>query len=187
LALGHLHVPQMVSGSEAIRYSGSPLPMGFGESKQKKSVCQIEFHGKEASVQLIDVPVFQKLECIKGDWNSISNRMLELSVTSSQAWLEIVYEGDEVLGDLRERLESAITGTQMEILRVKNNRIIDRVLGQTHDKETLDDLNVNEVFERCLTAHEVPEDQQPGLLLAYQETLLSLYEDVQEAEKRGSR
>ncbi len=187
LALGHLHVPQMVSGSETIRYSGSPLPMGFGEAKQKKSVCQIEFHNTVAPVQLIVVPVFQTLECIKGDWNSISNRLLELSVTSSQAWLEVVYEGEEVISDLRERLESVITNTQMEILRVKNSRIIDRVLGQTLDEETLDDLNVNEVFERCLAAHEVPEDQQAGLLRAYQETLSSLYEDDQETEKRGSR
>ena len=41
LALGHLHIPQKVSGSETIRYSGSPLPMGFGEAKQWKSVCQV--------------------------------------------------------------------------------------------------------------------------------------------------
>jgi exonuclease SbcD len=70
----------------------------------------------------------------------------------------------------------------MEILRVKNNRIIERVLGQIHEDETLDDLNVNDVFERCLAAHEVPEDQRPELLRAYQETLLSLYEDDKQAE-----
>ena len=70
----------------------------------------------------------------------------------------------------------------MEILRIKNNRIIDRVLGQIHDEETLDDLNVNDVFERCLAVHEVPEEQHPELLRAYQETLSSLYEDDTRAE-----
>ena len=182
LALGHLHVPQKVNGSETIRYSGSPLPMGFGEAKQQKSVCQIEFHSTAASVQLIDVPVFQRLERIKGDWDGISNRILELSATDSQGWLEVIYDGIEVIGDLRERLEAAISGTQMEILRTKNNRIIDRVLGQTHEEETLDDLNVDEVFERCLAVHEVPEDQRPELLRAYQETVSSLYEDDAQAE-----
>jgi exonuclease SbcD len=182
LALGHLHVPQKVNGSETIRYSGSPLPMGFGEAKQQKSVCQIEFHSTAASVQLIDVPVFQRLERIKGDWDGISNRILELSATDSQGWLEVIYDGIEVIGDLRERLEAAISGTQMEILRIKNNRIIDRVLGQTHEEETLDDLNVDEVFERCLAVHEVPEDQRPELLRAYQETVSSLYEDDAQAE-----
>jgi exonuclease SbcD len=186
LALGHLHVPQKVNGSETIRYSGSPLPMGFGEAKQQKSVCQVEFHSTVASVQLIDVPVFQKLERVKGDWDGISNRILELSATDdpnqSGAWLEVIYEGDEVIGDLRERLEAAISGTQMEILRIKNNNIIDRVLGQIHEEETLDDLNVNDVFERCLAAHNVPEDQRPELRQTYQETLSSLYEDDMQAE-----
>lgn len=187
LALGHLHVPQKVNGSETIRYSGSPLPMGFGEAKQQKSVCQVAFDQKEgrttvASVQLIDVPVFQKLERIKGDWDGISNRILELSTTDSQGWLEVFYEGDDVIGDLCERLEAAMSGTKMEILRIKNNRIIDRVLRQIHEEETLDDLNVNDVFERCLAAHDVPEDQRPELLRAYQETVSSLYEDDVQAE-----
>ena len=187
LALGHLHIPQKVSDSETIRYSGSPLPMGFGEAKQQKSVCQVAFGldkgcSPAASVQLIDVPVFQKLERVKGDRDGISSRILELSATGSQAWLEIIYEGDEIIGDLREHLEAAITGTQMEILRVKNSRIMDRVLGQIHEQETLDDLNVNDVFERCLAAHEVPEEQRPELLRAYQETLSSLYEDDIQAE-----
>ena len=66
LALGHLHVPQKVNGSETIRYSGSPLPMGFGEAKQQKSVCKVEFHSTAASVQLIDVPVFQKARARQG-------------------------------------------------------------------------------------------------------------------------
>lgn len=186
LALGHLHVPQKVSGLETMRYSGSPLPMGFGEAKQQKSVCHVTFgqhdgHSTTASVQLIDVPVFQKLERVKGDWDGISSRLLELSATD-KGWFEIIYEGIEIIGDLRERLEATISGSQMEILRIKNNRIIDRVLGQIHAEETLDDLNVNDVFERCLAVHDVPEAQRPELHRAYQETLLSLYEDDVQAE-----
>lgn len=187
LALGHLHVPQKVNGLETIRYSGSPLPMGFGEAKQQKSVCLVVFNhekgqGKPPSVQLIDVPVFQKLERVKGDWESISSRMLELSATDFQGWVEVIYEGEEVIGDLRERLETAVSGTGVEILRIKNNRIIDHVLGQIHEEETLDDLDVSDVFERCLAVHEVPEDQRPELLRAYQETVSSLYEDDVKAE-----
>ncbi|MDY0039025.1 MAG: exonuclease SbcCD subunit D C-terminal domain-containing protein [Desulforhabdus sp.] len=182
MALGHLHIAQKVNDSEIIRYSGSPLPMGFGEAKHTKSVCQVDFHGTAASVSVIDVPTFQKLERVKGDWDDISNRILELSATDFQGWLEVIYDGAEIIGDLRERLEVAISGTRMEVLRIKNNRVIDRVLGQIHDKETLDDLNVHDVFERCLDAHEVPEQQRPQLLRAYQETVSSLYEDDVQAE-----
>jgi DNA repair protein SbcD/Mre11 len=182
LALGHLHIPQKVNGSETLRYSGSPLPMGFGEAKQEKSVCLVTFSGIHAEVKLVSVPVFQRLERIKGKWEELSTRILELSTNHSQTWLEVVYEGEEVIGDLRERLEEAVSGSGMEILRVTNNRIIDQVLKQFQYDETLDDLDVNDVFDRCLSVHNVPEDQRPELRRAYQEAVTSFYEKDLRAE-----
>ncbi|NOX10102.1 MAG: exonuclease subunit SbcD [Gammaproteobacteria bacterium] len=188
LALGHLHVPQKVNGSEVMRYCGSPLPMGFGEAKQEKSVCLVEFSNNEANevpvpqVTQIKVPLFQRLARIQGSWDEISAQILELSVTQNKAWLEIIYDGEELIADLRERLEDVISKTEMELLRVRNNRIIDRVLNRIHDDETLDDLNVNDVFERCLDAHEVAKEQRPELLLAYQEIVMSLHEEDTRAE-----
>ena len=181
LALGHLHVPQKVNGSELMRYCGSPLPMGFGEAEQQKSVCLVTFEqtrGRaKGSVQLLDVPVFQKLERVRGDWGEVSARLFELSAGDSRAWLEVIHEGDEVIGDLRKRLDEAIEGSGMEILRVKNMRIIERALGQLHDQEKLPDLTEQDVFERCLTAHEVSEELHPELLRTYRETLASLSDD----------
>ncbi|WP_456381451.1 exonuclease SbcCD subunit D C-terminal domain-containing protein [Hydrogenimonas sp.] len=182
VALGHLHVPQKVGGFDTIRYSGSPLPMGFGEAMQEKSVCVVEFSGLDPDVRLIPVPVFQKLERIRGNWEEISARVLELKAVESRAWLEIVYEGEEVMGDLRERLDAIVADTDMEILRVKNSRIVERVMRKMHEEETLDDLDVNEVFERCLDAHDVPQEQRPELIGAYRETLISLYELDSRAE-----
>ncbi len=182
VALGHLHVPQKVNASDTMRYSGSPLAMGFGEAKQNKSVCLVEFENKNSEVRVVNVPVFQRLERIKGGWKEISARILELSATKSQAWIEIVYDGEEVIGDLRERLDAVVTGTELEILRVKNNRITDSILNQIHEDETLDDLNVNDVFDRCMSMHNVPDEQRPELLRAYQETLTSLYEHDKMAE-----
>ena len=43
VALGHLHVPQRVGGRESIRYSGSPIAMGFGEARQQKQVLLVQF------------------------------------------------------------------------------------------------------------------------------------------------
>ena len=182
LALGHLHVPQLVNGSEVMRYSGSPLPMGFGEAKQEKSICLVEFFGIQALVALLKVPVFKRLERVSGAWDEIVSRLIDLSASHSDAWLEIVYEGEDVAGDLREQVEALSVGTQMEVLRIKNNRIIDRVLSRSHDQETLDDLNINDVFERCLVMHGVSEDQRPELLCAYQETITSLNEDDAQAQ-----
>ena len=177
VALGHLHVPQKVNAQDNIRYSGSPIPMGFGEAKQSKSVCLVEFLPEQPlAITLLNVPVFQTLERVQGNWAQIAATLANLAANNSTAWLEIVYSGEELISDLRERLEQAISGTAMEILRVKNNRIIERVLQQQHAQESLDDLNVQEVFQRCLLAHAVTEEQQSELLRAYQETLKSLDE-----------
>lgn len=187
VALGHLHMPQKVAGRETARYSGSPLPMGFGEEKQHKSVCQVAFEHKAPGeistvVELLKVPVFQRLQRIEGDWSCIKKQVQKLTSASSSAWLEVIYDGIEVIADLRERLEALIVDTQLQILRIKNNRIIDHVLGQRHSAESLDDLSVNDVFERCLAAYEVPENQRPELFRAYQEVVLSLDEDDTRAE-----
>jgi len=47
VALGHLHVPQRVGGRESIRYSGSPIAMGFGEAKQQKQILLVQFGATE--------------------------------------------------------------------------------------------------------------------------------------------
>jgi len=55
-------------------------------------------------------------------------------------------------------------------------------LSRSHPEETLDDLDENDVFARCLAVHEVPEEQRAVLTLAYQETLASLHNDDLRAE-----
>lgn len=182
LALGHLHVPQKVNGSETMRYSGSPLPMGFGEARQQKSLCQVDFQGTTASVSLIEIPRFQQLERVRGDWDSVAARLNELASQDSQAWLEVHYEGTEILGDLRERLEDLLRGTRMELLRVQNHQVLEGMLQQLQEGEELGQLSLEEVFERCLLAHEVPEEQRPELRQTYAEVLKSLHEDDLQAE-----
>lgn len=181
LALGHLHVPQCVNDSPVMRYSGSPLPMGFGEAGQEKSICLVEFNHSgsttPADVRLIRIPVFQPLERIKGNWKEISDRISRLIAEHSCAWLEIIYEGDELITNLPERLQSTIEGSSLEILRIKNNRIIRQILDQTGEGGTLEELSVHEVFEHCLSAHAIPTEQQAKLRLAYQEILTSLNEN----------
>ncbi|MCB1705217.1 MAG: exonuclease SbcCD subunit D C-terminal domain-containing protein [Halioglobus sp.] len=182
VALGHLHVPQTVGGNEHIRYSGSPVPMGFGEAKQQKSVCEVEFSARAPAVTRVEVPVFQRLERIAGDWSAIERRIQALAADGTEGWLEVVYEGAEIIGDLRDRLEEAIEGSALEVLRIKNTRIANRVLEQIDDDETLDDLDIYDVFERCLGQHGVPDEQRLELLQTYREVITSLQERDVRAE-----
>jgi exonuclease SbcD len=176
LALGHLHVPQTVGGSEFIRYCGSPLPMGFGEAEQQKGIVVVEFTENVPGVSIIPVPRFQELKTLRGDWPAIAQGIDELKARGSKAWLEIIYEGDEIAGSLSERLDEIIAGTSLERLQTKNNRVMERALAGMNHGETLDDLDVTDVFQRCLKAHDIPEEQQTALLSAYQEIIVSINE-----------
>lgn len=181
VALGHLHVPQAVGGLAHVRYSGSPLPMGFGEATQQKSVCLVTLdpgpHRAAVSVMLMPVPVFQPLVRVQGDWETLVQQLAEHQRRNASAWLEVVYQGDALIGDLREQVESLVADTGMAVLRVKNSRVIDRLLAQRDAEESLDELDVHEVFERCLAAQQVPAAQWPELQRTYREAVVSLEQD----------
>lgn len=177
LALGHLHVAQRVNGSSTRRYCGSPLPMSFGEANQRKLVLAVELDAAGLRVEEIPVPCFQQLATLRGDWEQIRRRIQELKRESAAIWLEVVYEGGEIVGDLQERLRELVEGTSLEILRTRNMRLVDQALSAMATEETLDDLSVDDVFARCLDAHGVPDEQRPDLAALFAETMAALHED----------
>ncbi len=180
VALGHLHVPQKVGGAEHIRYAGSPLPMGFGEAGQKKSLCLVAFDERQPTVELLDVPTFQRLQYLSGDWPTLETAIRALVEEQAAAWLEIRYDGDEIIGDLRQRLEELVSESKLEILRIRNNRVVETALGKMREDETLDDLDVHDVFLRCLDSHDIPAEQRDVLIDAYREVV----REVEEGDRR---
>ena len=171
VALGHLHIPQMIPANQPVVYSGSPLPMGFNEAKQEKSLSLLEWDGTRLSIQTHPIPQWQELCAIKGDLPHILTVLEEQKQKKSTAWLEITYQGKDVLPNLRETISAALDGTAMEVLQIKNARLFERYLESMHDGEDLQQLSPRDVFLRCLDAHKITEEQRPLLLAAYQEML----------------
>ncbi len=182
VALGHLHVPQRVGKSERIRYAGSPIPMGYGEANQKKSVVMVDFKKQALNVTLHDVPCFQVLERVSGGMDEIVQRIVDLKSQGSSAWLEIEYTGDKIAGDLRGLVEEAVVDTNMEIRQIKNKRLAERIISQTCQEDTLDDLDVTDVFNRLLDTYEVAATERPALIQAYSEIITFFQEEDINAE-----
>ena len=275
VALGHLHVPQRVGGRETIRYSGSPIAMGFGEARQQKQVLLIQFGAalenehltveklpesasqqlsntimtidnsvektakkviKQAAIFMDDlfadvesvegsdedntayiaetpkqtevtlsihstliakpkllhydiarqmqvislpIPTFQKLAQVSGDLETIESTIKELA-HSEMVWLEVTYTGDNIVNNLRDKVDEIVKGLSVEVLLAKNPRNYNKVLNKQQTSETLQDLNEQEVFERCLIAHNVPDEQKSTLRDAYEKIVYNLrHEDTQ--------
>lgn len=270
VALGHLHIPQAVGGQPHIRYAGSPIAMGFGESRQQKQVHLLRFDANpdllsqpsqtltiqkkplisaptpvkkrkrvshasmdlfadealpessmlgainaEAGInaevdaqasseaqydtpsyhlsgqlsgqpynvaklsdttllQSLPVPVFQPIQTLKGDWQTIKTRLHSLKNAQQSVWLEVVYDGQEVVGDLSEKIAELVKDARLEVLRIKNQQKRDQVMQSQRIDESLEELNPTQVFERCLIAHQVLEEQKPMLWSRYTEVLESL-------------
>ena len=279
VALGHLHVPQRVGGRESIRYSGSPIAMGFGEARQQKQVLLVQFgtverslsestiiqltntvttieksvekttkkvasqatdfmddlfgfddsledkesglkqegrveegltqtddaqntdlnstdiksketsaltsqllhHDESRQMQVVSLPIpkFQKLAQISGDLATISETIRSIDPTES-IWLEVVYTGNEIISGLKEQINQMVENLSLEVLITKNASSYNKVLNQQQISETLQDLNEEEVFERCLIAHNIPDEQKLSLRDAYDQIVYNLrHEDTQ--------
>ena len=179
VALGHLHVAQAVGGTEHIRYCGSPIPMGFGEARQTKTLIQVEFDGRTPEITKIPIPCFQALEPVKGELKEILARIETLKAEESTAWLEVEYTGESLAADLREQVEAAVEDSAMEIRRIRNRRQVKEMIQPP--QEGLDQLDEAQVFQRLLDAAGIPDPEQDALRNTYGE----LIKEMQEKDTRA--
>jgi exonuclease SbcD len=170
VALGHLHIPQKVGGVDKIRYSGSPLPMGFGEAEQQKQVVIVDF-GAQTTIKEINIPQFQSLKSIKGDLVEITSAINKLIAQDQNIWLEIEYNGDDIVNNLNDTITDLVAGSKLEVLRVKNQRVLNAILTQYDFSVNLDDLNETDVFEKFLEINKIGAEERENLMPAYQQIL----------------
>lgn len=191
IALGHIHQSQRVAKSEHIRYSGSPIALSFDETgkKKAKSVLLVDFKkGKFHQVTPLEVPCFQAMQVIKGDLESIEQEITTLLETynlkdNQTIWLEIIVSSQGYLNDLQTRLQEITANLPVEILLLRRERKNRHMAILNEEKETLNELSVNEVFERRLSEEtwETEADQQRSKRL--KQVFKQLVNELSEAEK----
>ncbi|NLV27586.1 MAG: exonuclease subunit SbcD [Methanomicrobiales archaeon] len=177
LALGHLHLPQKVCGNNHMRYSGAPLIMGFGEAGKTKSVFLIETGGGgPVSVQDVQVPIFQHYLQISGPFDLIASELSRLKFESDSVFVEVLLDDPKIIPDAQERIRSIITGSPVEVFRVKNIRLLNQVMQQKEAGESLDQLSPEEVFIRRMDAEKITEADRPELLESFREIYAEMLE-----------
>lgn len=207
IALGHIHQPQRVGGKEHIRYSGSPLAMGFREALYTKKVVVVDVSIRENEKQdtifpqsnepatlgdrntenvpankpisnltivELEVPVFQSLLRIDGDFAAISDQLLQLKAEGSTAWLEIELTSTELVPTLTEEIQKLLEGSAMQALKIKNRNFAAHSLQTTDEIRSLDDLTELEVFENCMADNKVPEEEREEMRESFKEILLTV-------------
>ena len=172
VALGHYHISSVIDKN--IRYCGSPIPMGFGEVNQKKSVFIVDFDENKPSVTSLDIPVFQEMESIRGDKSYLHDRLTELKKANRSVWVELIYEDDDLFPDLTMWATEMTAQTKIEIIKLQNRQYLNEVLTQSDSTQALEELNVFDVFDKLLEKNDFSIEKNELLKNLYREITTEL-------------
>lgn len=173
IALGHLHRAQMVQKQAHIRYSGSIIPISFGEILDKKSVYLLNW--EQATLQAIEtlkIPRFRNLIAVEGSLEQVKERLIKINEEQKGVlvpWIEIMVAVEETIPNLDALLREFAKDFRLEILKI-------RVLKKQHALEsltnfaTLDDLSPLQVFEKkCDSEGTMAPEERKALRHTFQE------------------
>ena len=196
VALGHIHTPQKVSGSDFLRYCGSPLKMSFSEKNNKKQVLLLNVsagaEGKRCAVTEIAVPQSRELISISGLEEGLKKQAVKAATENPGALIEVIYTGSERRNDLREILSEELKSQFKGELSVEILRIRHMPDSQTREKkiQTVPDIkNINELemFELVLKdSTDVPEESREELSRMYTEILKQIREEDSSSEEQDT-
>ncbi|PRY72225.1 exonuclease SbcCD subunit D [Halomonas ventosae] len=161
VALGHLHRAQQV-GEARIRYSGSPLPLDFSEVAYPHQVVEVMLDGEAlAATEALPVPrpvamhrigpapleqVLAELAALEDDPDLPPDARGRERSRERWPWLEVRVELETPIPDLRARVEAALDGKALRLLRLE--RRLPRVEGEdTPARIDLESLGPRKLFE----------------------------------------
>ncbi|MDX1301718.1 exonuclease subunit SbcD [Photobacterium sp.] len=183
IALGHIHRPQVVAKSDHIRYCGSPIPLSFDELGSQKQVLVAEFtDGKLAKLDALEIPLFQPMQVIKGDLDSIETQLNTLAGYDGELpiWLYIEVETQDYLNDLQQRIQAMTAELNVEVLQLRRSRTNRQTQIEREEKEMLAELTPLDVFERRLAQEQFDTEQDQQRITRIRQTFCDIVEEVTE-------
>lgn len=160
VALGHLHINQTV-GSNHVRYSGSPIPLSFSESKNTQKVNIVSLDDT-VEVEELEVPLKRKLVVLKGDFKSIKKELKAFE--DKTAWIEVHIKDDNPLVANQE-IRDLASKLELTLLAVKIEKSEKQLRAKQMKAISLDELSVNDVFEKRLELEELENKELKDELL----------------------
>ncbi|WP_315982886.1 exonuclease SbcCD subunit D C-terminal domain-containing protein [Aliamphritea spongicola] len=162
IALGHIHRPQKVSKSDTIRYCGSPIPLSFDELRSQKQVLLVDVApGEAARVTELPVPMFQPMAQLKGDLEEIAEQLEALETAGElPVWLTIEVSAQAYLNDLQQRIQALTADYNVEVLQLRRSRVQKSEQAGAEQRETLAELNPQDVFEQRLAREDFSSESE---------------------------
>jgi exonuclease SbcD len=169
VALGHLHINQIVGNNEHVRYSGSPLPLSFSESKNIQKINLVTFEEDKINIEELEIPLFRKLVVIKGNYEHIKNELSKIE--DKTAWIEVHISDDNAMY-VNNEIRQLASKLDLTLLAVKIDKSEKQLIANDLKVISLDELSVEQVFEKRLALEEVEDKEfEKELLLNLKEVV----------------
>ncbi len=180
VALGHLHINQKVS-SNYVRYSGSPIPLSFSESKNTQKVNLVTIK-ESVEVEELEIPQKRKLQVIKGNLETIIDELKK--VEDKTTWIEVHIKDDNPMFANTQIREEA-TKLDLTILAVKIEKSEKQLRAKELKAISLDELSVNDVFEKRLEQENIEDKEfKEQLTLSFSQVVNNLHQSQSEGEEQ---
>lgn len=175
LALGHLHEARTAGGKTNFRYSGSLLPMDFRQAATSRKVLLLDT-GDLSHCEEITTPVFQRIETVEGDLETIEKAIAAFKLENTEIWLQAIHTG-AFNPALFERVMAFCEGSSVVPLICRNLERNPAVPESANGEESLEELSPKTVFERLLdTQKDLDGDRRKALTDAFDEAYFAVTE-----------
>lgn len=191
VALGHLHLAQDVGGRAHVRYSGSPIPLSMPEETYPHQVRLVCFEGGRLSAQT-EVRVPRAVDVLRvppepAELDTVLAALERLELPErapeEQPFLEVRVRLSEPVPDLRPRIEAALAGRPVRLVKITVEHLGASVaLAESAPRRELSDLDVEEVFRRCYTRRFPEGEPSAALLDAFHEVADAARRQLEEGE-----
>lgn len=181
VALGHIHVPQRVGSGESVRYSGSPIPLSFGERDNRHHVLELTLiDGKITNIESLAVPRCRLLKRVSGTLDEVREHFEQIELPEGLTTLvEVLVEEENESLATRIHFEQLQRDYAQAPFRIVKSRLTFRSkrkgLDSLYAIDThLQDLTYLDVFARRLDVADVSDEMRSVLM----ETYKQLYQSV---------
>lgn len=185
IALGHIHKPQIVSGRQHIRYSGSPIPLSFSERNDAKQVLLVQFEQGRGlvNIEALPVPLYRRLHRFKGSFEAVQNQLaqFEHNTVTPSCWAEIHLQLNNFTFNYEESIKQLAKDRNIDILKfpppkLQTNTQTDAEQPESADMELLQ--NYAAVFKAKCKASGVNPQDMPELEYTFSELLQNMNDEL---------
>ena len=145
VALGHLHMPQILGKNNNIRYSGSPLKLSFSETKKEK-ICYLIDIKQKYNLNIKEIPIqpLHDMAIIKGDYKELVDNN-DLKTKHIESYLKIELTDKTDIPYVKDKLKT-VYHNALEVIYERQSKKLKELNSQISSIKDLSEFDLVQKF-----------------------------------------